>query len=169
MILETNRLKLVPPAFTYVDTLFEIHHNPSNQKFNPKGPVESLEEFKASYLTEWIEHYKKYGFGYYVVILKEDYEPIGVCGLRYKDIKGETYLNIYYRIDSQKTKNGYVFEASTKVIEHVQELTNHQYKIVALTKEENIPSIKTAESLGLKRDSTFDNYQEQGNVYYFSE
>lgn len=168
MILETKRLKLVPPALTYKNKLFEIHQNPENQKFNPNGPVKTLEEFEPQ-LLEWIKHYEQHGFGYYVLINKENYQPFGICGLQYKTIKDQTYLNIYYRIEASETKQGFVKEAAKKVIEHVLKLTKNQYKIVALTKKENRPSIKTAESLGLKRETTLDNYAGEGNVYYFSE
>lgn len=78
-------------------------------------------------------------------------------------------MNIYYRIEAAQTRQGLVAEASRKVIEHVKEITGNQYKIVALTKRENIPSIKTAEALGLKYQSEFDDYDGEGNVYYFSE
>ncbi|MGK4467669.1 hypothetical protein [Mammaliicoccus sciuri] len=39
MILETERIKLVPPAYTYLEKLFEVHHDPANQKYNPAGPA----------------------------------------------------------------------------------------------------------------------------------
>lgn len=49
MILETERIKLIPPAYTYLDKLFEVHHDPLNQKYNPAGPVETVEELKKHY------------------------------------------------------------------------------------------------------------------------
>ncbi|GGI00532.1 GNAT family N-acetyltransferase [Mammaliicoccus vitulinus] len=168
MILETERIKLIPPAYTYLDKLFEVHHDPLNQKYNPAGPVETVEELKKT-LSGWIKHYQDHGFGYYVLIKKDHYQPFGICGLQYKNIKGQTYLNIYYRIEAAQTRQGLVAEASRKVIEHVKEITENQYKIVALTKRENIPSIKTAEALGLKYQPEFDDYDGEGNVYYFSE
>ncbi|MEB6201816.1 MULTISPECIES: GNAT family protein [Mammaliicoccus] len=168
MIIETERLKLVPPANTYLDKLFEVHRDPLNQKYNPAGPVEDKEAFKET-LSEWIKHYKEHGFGYYVLIKKDYYEPFGICGLQFKNIKGQTYLNIYYRIEAAQTKQGLVAEASQRIIEHVKEITENQYKIVALTKKENTASIKTAEKLGLKHDPELDDYDGAGNVYYFSE
>ncbi|MEB7402139.1 GNAT family N-acetyltransferase [Mammaliicoccus sciuri] len=78
-------------------------------------------------------------------------------------------MNIYYRIEAAETQQGLVSEASRKIIEHVKELTNNQYKIVALTKKENTPSIKTAEKLGFKHNPELDDYDGEGNVYYFSE
>lgn len=48
MILETERIKLIPPAYTYLDKLFEVHHDPLNQKYNPAGPVETVEELKKN-------------------------------------------------------------------------------------------------------------------------
>ncbi|MBO3080291.1 GNAT family N-acetyltransferase [Mammaliicoccus sciuri] len=168
MILETERIKLVPPAYTYLEKLFEVHHDPANQKYNPAGPATTIQAFRET-LDQWIKHYEDHGFGYYVLIRKDHYLPFGVCGLQYKEILGQTYLNIYYRIEAAETQQGLVSEASRKIIEYVKELTNNQYKIVALTKKENIPSIKTAEKLGFKHNPELDNYDGEGNVYYFSE
>ena len=44
MILETERIKLVPPAYTYLEKLFEVHHDPANQKYNPAGPATTADE-----------------------------------------------------------------------------------------------------------------------------
>ena len=111
---------------------------------------------------------KKYGFGYYSIVDKADNRVFGLCGLRFTTIKDEKYLNLYYRIDPFKTRKGFVKEAATKIINTITKQLNNEYKVVALTLDKNIPSRKTAESLGLKYNKDFDNLDGEGNVYYFN-
>ncbi|UXR70572.1 GNAT family N-acetyltransferase [Staphylococcus sp. IVB6246] len=95
-------------------------------------------------------------------------EPFGVCGLQFTKLQGETVLNIYYRIATEKTRKGYVKEAITCIMEHVLMLTENRYRMLILTKVNNVPSIKTAESLGFIYDLSLDDYEEKGNVYFFN-
>lgn len=64
-------------------------------------------------------------------------------------------------------RKGFVKEAVMKIIETITIELNNEYQVVALTLDENIPSRKTAESLGLKYNKDFDNIDGAGNVYYF--
>ncbi|MCU7558003.1 GNAT family N-acetyltransferase [Macrococcus capreoli] len=165
-MLETNRLIIKAPTLHDVDALFAIHNDPENQKFNPKGPDTDIDKFTDG-VKEWIMHHEHHGFGYYVLIDKIDQEIFGVCGLKFNTILDNTYLNIYYRINSNKTRKGFVKEAANEIINHVNQITEGKYKLVAQTKYNNIPSIKTAESLGFEMDSTFDDVLEKGNVFLF--
>lgn len=47
-------------------------------------------------------------------------------------------------------------------------LTENRYRMLILTKVNNVPSIKTAESLGFIYDLSLDDYEEKGNVYFFN-
>lgn len=81
-----------------------------------------------------------------------------MCGLRRKELKNEIVLNIYYRISSQKTRKGFVKEAAEVIINHVNSITQNKLRLVAQTKYNNYPSIKTAESLGFVYNVSYDNY-----------
>ena len=83
-------------------------------------------------------------------------------------VNNETFLNLYYRISPSKMRRGFVKEAANKIIEDVTKKLNNKYKIVVVTLDENIPSRKIAESLGLKYKKEFDNIDGEGNVYYFN-
>ncbi|MDU2545092.1 MAG: GNAT family protein [Finegoldia magna] len=118
-------------------------------------------------LNTIINHHKNHGFGYYSLVDKVDNRVFGLCGLRFTILKDKKYLNLYYIIDSFKTRKGFVKEEATKVIDTITSRLNNEYTVVALTLDKNIPSRKTAESLGLKYNKDFDNFGGDGNVYYF--
>ncbi|QYA45738.1 GNAT family N-acetyltransferase [Macrococcoides bohemicum] len=165
-MLDTERLLIKTPTLEDIPELFAVHNNPANQLYNPKGPDTDIEDFKNG-IKEWIKHHEQHGFGYYTLIDKQDQKIFGACGLKFKTILDNTYLNIYYRINSDKTRKGFVKEAANEIIKHVNQITEGKYKLVAQTQYNNIPSIKTAESLGFEMDSSFDDVLEKGNVFLF--
>ncbi|MEJ8752417.1 GNAT family N-acetyltransferase [Lagierella sp. ICN-221743] len=165
--IETERLILRVPTLDDFDELYSIHANPETNIFNPGWEKPSREEFLDT-LNIIIDHHKKHGFGYYALVDKADNRVFGLCGLRFTTINDKKYLNLYYRIDPSKMRRGFVKEAATKIIDIITSELNNEYKVVALTLNKNIPSRKTAESLGLKYNRDFDDLVGEGNVYYFS-
>ena len=166
-IIETERLILRVPTLDDFDELYSVHANPETNIFNPGWEKPSREEFLDT-LNIIIAHHKKHGFGYYALVDKADNRVFGLCGLRFTTINDKKYLNLYYRIDPSKMRRGFVKEAATKIIDIITSELNNEYKVVALTLNKNIPSRKTAESLGLKYNRDFDDLGGEGNVYYFS-
>lgn len=166
-IIETERLILRVPTLDDFDELYSVHANPETNIFNPGWEKPSREEFLET-LNTMIDHHKKHGFGYYALVDKADNRVFGLCGLRFTKINDKKYLNLYYRIDPCKMRRGFVKEAATKIIDIITSELNNEYKVVALTLNKNIPSRKTAESLGLKYNRDFDDLGGEGNVYYFS-
>lgn len=166
-IIETERLILRVPTLDDFDELYSVHANPETNIFNPGWEKPSREEFLDT-LNTIIDHHKNHGFGYYALVGKADNRVFGLCGLRFTTINDKKYLNLYYRIDPSKMRRGFVKEAATKIIDVITSELNNEYKVVALTLDKNIPSRKTAESLGLKYNKDFDDLGGEGNVYYFS-
>ena len=165
--METERLMIRVPTIEDFDALYLVHADPETNIFNPGWKKPSKEESMQS-LSSIIEHHNQHGFGYYALVDKEDNRVFGICGLRYTKVNNETFLNLYYRISPSKMRRGFVKEAANKIIEDVTKKLNTKYKIVVVTLDENIPSRKIAESLGLKYKKEFDNIDGEGNVYYFN-
>ncbi|MGX7100212.1 GNAT family N-acetyltransferase [Globicatella sanguinis] len=165
-MMETERLIIRVPTYDDFDELYSVHANPETNVFNPGWEKPSKEEYMKT-LNSMIDHHKKNGFGYYSLIDKDDNQVFGLCGLRFTTINDKKYLNLYYRIAPSKMRKGFVKEAAMKIIETITTELNNEYQVVALTLDENIPSRKTAESLGLKYNKDFDNIDGEGNVYYF--
>ena len=166
-IMETERLIIRVPNYDDFNELYAVHANPETNIFNPGWEKPSKEEFMNT-LNTFIDHHKKHGFGYYSLVDKVDNRVFGLCGLRFTTLRDKEYLNLYYRIDPSKTRKGFIKEAARKIIDTISKDLNHDYKVFALTLDKNLPSRKTAESLGLKYNEDFDNFGGEGNVYYFS-
>lgn len=166
MIIETENLYLAKPDFKYLDDLHHIHSDPQAYLYSPKAPHNHIEQTK-SMLNDWLTHWENYGFGYFLMLTK-NHELVGVCGFRYKKIVNENYLNLYYHINPKFMRNGYTKEACVSVINYLEmNGINDHIKMVALTKKDNQPSIKTALSLGFSYDSSFDNLEDEHNRYFF--
>jgi RimJ/RimL family protein N-acetyltransferase len=86
------------------------------------------------------------GYGQFLVELREGGDPIGVCGLLYREALdvsdiGCAFLPAYWR-------QGIAYEAACAVMEYGRTTLGLE-KIVGLTSEKNVASIKALEKLGM--------------------
>ncbi len=93
-----------------------------------------------------VSSYQKYGYGLYLVALKETQTPVGICGLIRRDHWEDT--DIGFAFLPQYTGKGYALEAAIAVLSDGKE-RHHLTRIIAITMEENKPSIQLLEKLGL--------------------
>ncbi|MBK9317577.1 MAG: GNAT family N-acetyltransferase [Bacteroidetes bacterium] len=108
-----------------------VHSTADAIKYMNNGPVIS---------------YQKYGYGLYLVALKETQTPVGICGLIRSDHWEET--DIGFAFLPQFTGKGYAMEAAAAVLADGKE-RHHLERIIAITLEENKASIRLLEKLGL--------------------
>jgi RimJ/RimL family protein N-acetyltransferase len=91
--------------------------------------------------------YEKYGFGMYLVELKDSGRAIGTCGLVKRE--GLEDADIGFAFMPEFRNQGYAREAAHAVMTHAREdlgLT----RIVAIVTPANKPSIRLLEKIGLK-------------------
>jgi [ribosomal protein S5]-alanine N-acetyltransferase len=111
-----------------------------------------------------IRSYLINGFGLYLVELKSDGRPIGMCGLIKRDYL--EHIDIGFAFLPEYTGKGYAHEIAKKTLEYAFENLN-QEKIMAITLPENSPSIKLLEKLGFVYDGKVmdKNTSEELSVY----
>ena len=112
-ITETHRLiidecRLEDDAF-YLDLL----NQPSYHKFIGDRGVRSLPEAREFIINSILPAYSSLGFGLYVVRLKTDLKPIGVCGLVKRTYLDFPDIGFAYLEDHQG--KGYGFEAGEAI------------------------------------------------------
>lgn len=78
--METERLFLRPIEAGDLDSLAEIFSDPDVMHYLPAGGPISRERAHVV-LARWLEHWKKYGYGFWTVLHKPDRGMIGYCGL----------------------------------------------------------------------------------------
>ena len=114
----------------------------------PLFPTRQQEE---DYTRDYIKNvYHFYGYGMWVITLKESEEVIGRAGLEYKE--GFDGLEIGFMLGKEHQHKGYAYEACKAILEYAKaEL--EQNEIHAVVHKENHASIVLCERLGLHKNS----------------
>ena len=151
MILETPRLRIRELTVDDAEFIFGLVNEPSFLEHIGDKGVRNLEDARQFILEgPWASHRER-GYGQFLVELKEGGDPIGVCGLLYREALdasdiGCAFLPAYWR-------RGFAYESACAVMEYGRSTLGIE-KIVGLTSEENVASIKVLEKLGMSFERT---------------
>lgn len=150
-VLETSRLVLRWVTTDDAPFIFELLNEPSFLQYIGDKGVRSLEDARNYILTGPVASYQRFGFGLYLVLLKEGGTPIGMCGLLKRDNLPDVDVGYAYR--PAFWSNGYAFEAASAVLVHGREVFGLR-RIVAITSPDNAGSRALLEKLGLHYEGT---------------
>jgi len=115
MIIETERLILRELAESDYDALYAVLADSDIMQHYPY----TFDEARVrGWIDRNIERYRTYGFGLWAVVLKENGEMIGDCGLTMQSIKGEMLPEIGYHIRADKQRKGYAAEAAAACMDY---------------------------------------------------
>ena len=146
-ILETERLIL--REFTIEDAafIFELLNTDEWKKYIGDRGIKNLNDAEVYLTDRLMMSYKKSGFGFYLVQLKNENIPIGMCGLAKRDSLDD--VDIGYALLPAYFKKGYAYEAASAALAYAK--NNLRLKrIIAITIEIHSDSIKLLEKLNLK-------------------
>ena len=150
-ILETERLFLREMNMSDYDALYRVLADPVIMGHYPYA-------FDESRVRGWIERnmnrYRENGFGLWAVCLKETGEMIGDCGLTLQNINGKMLPEIGYHIRRDCQRRGYAGEAAKAVRDWAFRNTDYP-ALYSYCKYTNVPSIKTAEAVGMRFDCEY--------------
>ena len=123
-----------------------------------KRILSDKEEVSDEYVLRWLNwcksSYEKDKFGLWSVILKENGEMIGSCGLSMQLIDGVWRPEVGYHLDKRCHRLGLGKEAAVAIRDYF--FTHYEYdEVYSYMDINNIPSIKTAEANGMKYIKTF--------------
>lgn len=144
-IIKTGRLILREMKSNDFEALYRVLADKDNMRHYPYI-------FDEARVRKWletnIERYRVFGFGLWAVCVKETGEMIGDCGLTMQNIGGFIRPEIGYHIRADHQRCGYAREAACAVRDWV--FSHTTFKIVySYMRTDNIPSAKTAESIGM--------------------
>lgn len=109
MLLETKRLILREFTPNDLEQLHEILSDPESMQHYP-NPF-TLEQ-SQSWITWNLKNYQAYGFGLWAVILKENGQFIGDCGITMQPINDKLEPEIGYHINKHYEGHGYATEVA---------------------------------------------------------
>ncbi|MCL1077900.1 N-acetyltransferase [Parashewanella spongiae] len=128
------------------DFIFRLVNTPGYIKFIGDNKVRTIEHAKAYIINGPKTSYQQFGFGLYLVMLKDTSVPIGVCGLTKREFL--SFVEIGYAYLPPFWGNGYAKEAAKAVFEHGYQSGVH--RIMGVVRPENEGSKAVLSSLGLR-------------------
>ncbi len=159
--IETKRLKLR-----------ELNENDEKFLYETLSDEETMKYYPAPYdinrvrnsIKKSIDSYKENHFGLWGIILKEQNEFIGECGITEQEIDGVVVPEIGYHINKKFWKKGFATEASIACLYYGFEQLRLN-EIYIHTYVENVPSRRVAEKLNMIRVKEFDKHIKDYNIY----
>lgn len=146
---EDDPLVLRPPVQADLQAVFEIHGDPRTNRFNPHGPMASLQAAQEL-LDRLSAHWARHGFGYWMVALREaPARVVGVGGLIEKEVPGCKGLNLYYRFRPEAWGRGLASAMGRRAIGFADTVLGRRQEVFARVLPDNQPSIRVLERLGM--------------------
>jgi [ribosomal protein S5]-alanine N-acetyltransferase len=146
-ILETERLILRQMKAEDAPFIFELVNGAAFiRNIGDKG-VRTLEDARNYIVNGPVASYEKFGFGLYLVALRETGEAIGICGLLKRDSLKD--VDIGFALLERFRRKGFAYEAAAAVMEYGRNALGLK-RIVAITSPDNGESIRVLEKIGLR-------------------
>lgn len=147
IIAETERLLLRELTVEDAPFIFGLVNEPAWLKFIGDKGVRTLEDAENYIINGPLKSYAANGFGLWIVELKEQHMPIGMCGLIKRDAL--EHVDIGFAFLAVHNGNGYGYEAAAAVLGYAKNTMGVKH-ILAITNQDNVRSIRLLEKLGLK-------------------
>jgi RimJ/RimL family protein N-acetyltransferase len=144
-VLETERLIVRKLTTDDAPFILELVNEPSWIQFIGDRGVRTLDAARAYISNGPIAMYERFGFGLYLVMLKGDKVPLGMCGLIKRDALPD--VDIGFAFLPRYWGKGYAIEAAAAVLAYGRRALGLG-RIVAITSPDNQSSIKLLEKIG---------------------
>ena len=166
LIAETERLIIRRFYGRDLDALWKIMGKPEVMYAWESG-------FKKREVRKWLNRihagYRKDGYSYFAVTLKDTGRLIGQAGLMKQDLNGETIVQIGYIFDNSVWGQGYAIEAARACVDLAFSRFGIE-RLYATIRPENATSVRLAKKLGMRKiGETVKTYKEKEmphDIYY---
>ncbi|CAN5673486.1 GNAT family N-acetyltransferase [soil metagenome] len=129
--------------------ILQLVNEPSFIRFIGDKGVRNREDALRYIQTGPVASYERFGFGLYLVELKEGRVPIGMCGLVKRDSLPD--VDVGFAFLPEFWSKGYAFEAAVSVKAYGKNVLGIR-RLVAITNPDNESSIRLLEKIGLRFD-----------------
>ena len=144
-VVETDRLILRRVEVEDSEFILDLLNDPSWVRYIGDRGVRTLDEARDYILKTLVAMYERLGFGLYLVELKDERIPIGICGLIKRDSLEDVDLGFAFL--PKFRRHGYAYESASAVVEHGRR-TFGLNRLVAITTPDNYDSVRLLEKLG---------------------
>jgi len=148
-ILETERLTLREVMDDDAGFVLDLLNQPSFKKFIGDRGVRTVEQAREYIETRFTNSYRDNGFGLYLINMRADETPIGLCGFVRRDAL--TDPDVGFALLPQYEKNGYAYESAVAIMQYGRE-TLGLPRVLAITTVDNDRSGKLLKKIGFAFD-----------------
>ena len=151
-ILETERLVLRELCASDAEFILQLVNEPSWLRYIGDKGIKTIEAARDYIQKGPVQMYARFGFGLWMVELKNGTVPIGICGLIQRETLpdvdiGFAFLPSYWR-------KGYAFESASATLSHGRKVFGLK-RIVAIVSPDNYTSHCLLEKLGFHFERMF--------------
>ncbi len=146
-VLETERLSLRRLCADDAEFILELLNEPSFIKNIGDKAVRTVAAAVQYIQNGPVASYERFGFGLYLVELKGNGAPIGICGLLKRESLQDA--DVGFAFLPRYWSKGYAVESASAVLKHGRNALGLG-RIVAITAPDNYRSIKVLEKIGLR-------------------
>ena len=152
MNIETDRLIIREYTLNEAPFIYQLMNSEGWLTNVGDRGIKTLEDAERYMLKNYLRSYELYGFGPYLISLKDSGIPIGSVGLYKRD--NLKHPDIGFAFLPEYVNKGYAFESAHAVMQFGLEKLGLQ-KITGITLPNNLPSIKLLKKLGLSEIGTY--------------
>jgi len=145
IVLKTDRLFLRKFSIRDAAFILRLVNEPSWLRFIGDRGVHTLDDAQRYIIKGPVNSYNRFGFGLYMVQLKEGEIPLGMCGLIKRDFMQD--VDVGYAFLPEFWGNGYAYEAALAVVNNAKSAFGLK-RVVAVVSPDNQSSIKLLKKLG---------------------
>ena len=162
--METERLLLRRLAAEDAEFIVELLNQPSFLRYIGDKEVRTIEDAVRYIETGPVASYERFGFGLYLVELKESGAQIGMCGLLKRDSLPD--VDVGFAFLPSYWSRGYALESAVAVMNYGREVLGLR-RIVAIVSPDNGTSIRLLEKIGLRFERLLKLSEDQPEVKLF--
>jgi RimJ/RimL family protein N-acetyltransferase len=147
IVRETERLVLRRLVAEDAAFIRELVNEPAWLRFIGDRGLRTLEDARHYIAAGPQAMYARFGFGLYLVALKDSVTPVGICGLLKRDTLDD--VDIGFALLERHGGRGYAREAAEAAVAHARDDLGLK-RLVAIASPENERSLRLLEKLGLR-------------------
>lgn len=163
-VIETRRLYLRHLGLDDSKFILELLNDPSFIKNIGDRGARTLDD-AAQYILKIQKSYDQFGFGLFLVELKDSATSSGICGLIKRDSLDD--VDVGFAFMPQFWRQGFAFESTQAVVNYAKN-KHHLKKIVAITSPDNIASIAVLKKLGMNFERMVKMSESEPEIKLFS-
>ncbi len=164
-MLETPRLELREMSPDADEFILGLLNEPSFLRHVGDKKVRSLEDARQYILAGPVKSYERFGFGLYLVEIKESGAAAGICGLIQREQLDD--VDVGFAFLPRFWSQGYALESAAAVMDYGKGTLGLE-RIVAIVSPGNERSIRLLEKLGMRRERALTLVEGEPEVELFA-